>query len=323
MRVRAGAPIVDGRGSASRTRTRSAIAHAAPSSRPTSWRPATRAPGIRSSSYQARLVAAGLSRAASRPVSLRASQASSTARSRRSRASPIGGDGASAGGPGGVSAPGVVVRRRWPARASSASALRSVPAADGASPTKTRSVRARIRAAIAAASPVTPVASAMARRNAAIRPSSSASWSGVATPSMTATVRPSAKTARIGPWIGSSWSSRIASSRDGTPRPARRPASRAHWPATPSQTSRNSQKTWRRVGVERDLQAALPELAARPDVLEARPGVPERDERRRIVGQPEALRQRPPDLPLGTVGDLTAYGDERWIRPVVDPNRLW
>ena len=47
----------------------------------------------------------------------------------------------------------------------------------------------------------------------------------------------------------------------------------------------------RLVGVEREAQAMLPELAARPDGFEAGPCVAEDDERAGLVGQAEALRQ--------------------------------
>ena len=66
------------------------MAHASPSSKPVSCSPATSAAGSRRSSYQARLVAATSAPGASAPVRLSASQASSVARSRRSRPGAIG-----------------------------------------------------------------------------------------------------------------------------------------------------------------------------------------------------------------------------------------
>ena len=119
---------------------------------------------------------------------------------------------------------GLAVRFAAAASASAASAASmSLPfaalasAAEAAMPAKARSVRTRISEASTAGSPSTPVAAAAASRKAVSRRSSSSCCAGVATPSMTATVRPSANSARNGTWSGSSWTSRSASSSEGTP----------------------------------------------------------------------------------------------------------
>ncbi len=162
--TRAEPRIADGRGIASRTRTSSVIAHASPSPKPMSWRPATSAPGTRSSSYQARLVAATSAPGARPPAGLRVSHASSVARSRRP--SPWRRLGAPSSS-GSASASGSLK--------SAAAAAKPASSAETAIPTKARSALARIRFAIAAASPSTPVASATAERKATTRRSSSSS----------------------------------------------------------------------------------------------------------------------------------------------------
>ena len=102
---------------------------------------------------------------------------------------------------------------------------------------------------------------------------------------------PPSNSARSGAWTGSSCSPRSASSSDGTPRPPSRSASRRHWPDAPSRTSRNSQNTWPLVRVEREPQAALPQLAARAQVLEARSA--HRGTRRTPPGRRAARGRRP------------------------------
>ncbi len=192
-------------------------------------------------------------------------------------------------------------------------------------PTNARSAVRRTSAAIAAGSPSTPVASAMAARKPANRRSSSSSCAPVATPSMTATVSPSAKTARSGPWIGSSWSSRMASSSDGTPGPAEprgepRPLA---GDAVPDLAELPEDVACRRPRA-RPSSPRSQMLAARADVLETGPRVAEGHEGAGVVGQAEALRQRPPDLALRAVGRLDARrAPTRRIRPLVVANRVW
>ena len=155
---------------------------------------------------------------------------------------------------------GVGVRlAAWPPPASLPPRQRPfASAADGAIPTKARSVRARIRAAIA---PDRRDAGRLGdgreeRGEPPLQLGRAAP--AVATPSMTATVRPSAKTARIGPWIGSSWSSRIASSSDGTPRPPSRPASRGPLPGHAVADLAELPEDVGAVGVERDRRGRAP-----------------------------------------------------------------
>ena len=75
------------------------------------------------------------------------------------------------------------------------------------------------------------------------------------------------------------------------------------------------------IGVELDVQAALPDLPARADGFQTRPGVPEDDERRRIVGQSEPLRERPPDQRLRAVRALARVAADSRIHPLVDAKR--
>ena len=156
----------------------------------------------------------------------------------------------------------------------------------------TRSARARTSAAIARASPSTPVAVATAARNAANRRSSSSSCASVAVPSSTAPTRPSAKIARNGAWTGSSWSSRSASSSDGTPPPAESAApAEPTGPAAPSADLAELPEDLRPVRAERDVEAALPDLAAGAQVLQPGPRVAE--DRRTPPGRGAGPAPRP------------------------------
>ena len=55
------------------------------------------------------------------------------------------------------------------------------------------------------------------------------------------------------------------------------------------------------VGIQPHEEATLAELPDRAQVLQPGAGVAERDDRRRIRRQPEALGERPPHQPLGAV----------------------
>src|SRR4051794_31172730 len=70
------------------------------------------------------------------------------------------------------------------------------------------------------------------------------------------------------------------------------------------------------VGIERELEPALADLRARPDVLEPRPRIPERDEHRCIAGRKaETVGEGPPDDPLRSVRGL-----HRVASGAVDPS---
>ena len=140
--------------------------------------------------------------------------------------------------------------------------------------------------------------------------------------------RSPSKIARSGTWTGSSWSSRIASSSDGTPRPPSVAASRAHWPARPVVDLAELPEDVALVGVQRDPQAALPDLAARAERTRARSG------RRGTTtnapasfGSPGRRRASADRAACAPSGVLRAYGAESRIvpgrrpEPVVDRAR--
>src|SRR4051794_6520023 len=70
------------------------------------------------------------------------------------------------------------------------------------------------------------------------------------------------------------------------------------------------------IRVEREVQPPVADRRTRSDVLEPGPTVTERDEHRRVVGEPEAVGERPPDRPLRTVRGL-----DRVPGRTVDPPR--
>ena len=125
-----------------------------------------------------------------------------------------------------------------------------------------------------AASPSTPVAAAAASRTAVASADARARRAAPRSPR-----RPSTRDRQAAPLeqraerdverLELDLAQRVVERRDAGSRRAAMRAG-AHWPATPSMTSRNSQKTCDAVGAEPHLQPALPDLAARPDVLAAR-----------------------------------------------------
>ena len=153
----------------------------------------------------------------------------------------------------------------------------------------------RVSEASSTGSPSTPVAAATASRKAVSRCSSSSYCAGVATPSMTAIVRPSAKSERNGTWSGSSWISRMASSSEGTPASSRVAMRAAPLAGDAVHDLTELPEDVRFVGAERDLQPAFPDLAARADVLLPGPRIAERDEGAWVLRQPQALGQRAAD----------------------------